>query len=97
MHESQAKASEEAETTKERLQEVEQSLQQQQQMAGDTAMTEQLRADVEQLETHCHGACLISGMGRDDSGKCAYLISVLSCPVPSQKLGMPIVTGSKPR
>ena len=48
LHESQAKASEEAETTKERLQEVEQSLQQQQQTAGDTAMTEQLRADMEQ-------------------------------------------------
>ena len=54
LHESQekeAKASEEAEATKERLQEVEQSLQQQ--IAGDTAMIEQLRGDVERLETHC--------------------------------------------
>ena len=51
LHESQAKASEEAETTKERLQEVEQSLQQL--IARDTAMIEQLRADAEQLETHC--------------------------------------------
>ena len=54
LHDSQereARASEDAEITRARLQEVEQSLQQQ--IAGNAKLIEQLRADMEPLETHC--------------------------------------------
>ena len=54
MHDSQereARASEDTETTRAQVQEIEQSLQQQ--IAGDAKLIEQLRVDMEQLEMHC--------------------------------------------